>query len=107
MVFLDYDKVTKGYRCLDSTTRKIVISRDVKFVENQVGIPNMQEKPSNLDTILKTFLDQNQVPTVATETQTKPNTNGQPLPSQFLDLANTAHSALSPTPLSLDYSIHS
>ena len=63
MVFLGYDEITMGYRCLDHTTIKIIISRDVKFIENQIGIPNMLDKPSNLDTILKAFLDQNQVPT--------------------------------------------
>lgn len=34
MVFVGYDSDTKGFRCVDRQTRKIVISRDVKFFEH-------------------------------------------------------------------------
>lgn len=67
MVFLGYDEVTKGFKCLDYTMRKIVISCNVQFVENQIGIPNIQYISSNLDTILKAIVNQNQVSIVASK----------------------------------------
>lgn len=33
MTFVGYDPETKGYRCIDTQTRKLIISRDVKFLE--------------------------------------------------------------------------
>lgn len=33
MIFVGYDSATKGYRCIDPNTRKMVISRDVKIIE--------------------------------------------------------------------------
>jgi hypothetical protein len=79
MVFLGYDEVTKGFKCLDYTTRKIVISYDVQFVENQIGISNIQYISSNLDTILKAFVNQNQVSIVASKVHTCNNIEEQPL----------------------------
>lgn len=43
MIFLGYDDNSKSYRCYNSTTRKVVISRDVKFSikntnENEVPV---------------------------------------------------------------------
>jgi hypothetical protein len=38
-VFLGYDKATKAYRCYDYNRRKILISRDVVFHEQQLGLP--------------------------------------------------------------------
>lgn len=34
MIFVGYDKNTKGYRCIDRTNGKLTISRDVKFQES-------------------------------------------------------------------------
>lgn len=34
LVFVGYDEHTKGYRCMNRNTNKLVISRDVKFIEN-------------------------------------------------------------------------
>jgi transposase InsO family protein len=59
LVFVGYDLQTKGYRCLDFLAKKIVISRDVIFNENKLGIPNMRELPSSADDILKAFFDLN------------------------------------------------
>lgn len=36
MIFVGYCETTKGYRLLDPKTRKIIISRDVVFLENSV-----------------------------------------------------------------------
>lgn len=35
MIFVGYDDNTKGYRCIDSTTKRIEISRDVVFLESK------------------------------------------------------------------------
>lgn len=34
MIFVGYDFNTKGYRCMDPKTRKLIVSRDVEFMEN-------------------------------------------------------------------------
>lgn len=34
MVFLGYESDTKSFRCIDRNTRKLTISRDVKFYED-------------------------------------------------------------------------
>lgn len=36
MIFIGYSEVTKGYRLLDTKTRKVLISRDVVFLENSI-----------------------------------------------------------------------
>lgn len=35
MVFIGYDGESKAYRCFDPMNRKLVISRDVRFVRNK------------------------------------------------------------------------
>jgi hypothetical protein len=34
-VHLSYDTRTKGYRCYDSNSRKVIISKDVRFLESE------------------------------------------------------------------------
>lgn len=36
MIFVGYDLNVKGYRCADMNTRKVMVSRDVKFIESSV-----------------------------------------------------------------------
>lgn len=43
MIFLGYDENSKAYRCYNTTTRKVVISRDVRFgtsalIDNEISI---------------------------------------------------------------------
>lgn len=35
LIFVGYNHGTKGYRCIDPVTKKLTISRDVKFLESQ------------------------------------------------------------------------
>lgn len=35
LIFVGFDSNTKGYRCIDIETRKLTISRDVKFLESE------------------------------------------------------------------------
>lgn len=37
LIFVGYSETTKGYRCVDPATKKIVISRDIVFMENEVN----------------------------------------------------------------------
>ena len=39
--FVGYDKKTRGYRLVDPVTKKLVISRDVSFNEDDFGIPRL------------------------------------------------------------------
>lgn len=36
MTFVGYDENTKGYRCIDLMTRKLILSRDAKFLETEL-----------------------------------------------------------------------
>ena len=38
MIFLGYDDESKAYRCYDPVKEKLVISRDVRFVEKQENV---------------------------------------------------------------------
>ena len=58
-VLVGYDHQTKGYRCLHYINKKIVISRDVLFKENILGIPRMQDLSSSAEDILRTFFETN------------------------------------------------
>jgi len=53
-VFLGYPSSHKGYRCLDLSTRRIIISRHVVFDENcfPFGIHTSGSSPSDLDFLL-------------------------------------------------------
>jgi len=84
MNLVGYDNQSKAYRCFDYTSRRIVISRDVHFLETEVGIPNQKDPPSPDDDILRSFLDLNSLspslPTTSlTATRTEPS---NPEPSQ-------------------------
>jgi hypothetical protein len=73
LVFVGYDLQTKGYRCLDFLTKKIVISRDVIFNKNKLGIPSMRDLPSSADDILKAFFDLNTpIPVVSSSPELNP-----------------------------------
>lgn len=37
LIFVGYDKDRKGYRCMDPIKKKVTVSRDVIFMENEVG----------------------------------------------------------------------
>lgn len=37
MIFMGYDSASKAYRCYDPITKKLTVSRDVKFDKNQFG----------------------------------------------------------------------
>lgn len=55
MFFIGYDDNSKAYRCYDASNRKLVISRDVRFVENrshsnEVSV-DMQRKKKSMDSI--------------------------------------------------------
>lgn len=34
MIFVGYDSETKGYRCINTSNRKLTISRDIKFLDH-------------------------------------------------------------------------
>lgn len=36
MIFIGYDEQSKAYRCYDSNTKKVIVSRDIRFVKNTV-----------------------------------------------------------------------
>ena len=44
MVFLGNDFNSKAYRCYDPEARKVVISRNVKFIEDSHQIQDLSEK---------------------------------------------------------------
>lgn len=41
LIFVGYSNETKGYRCIDPKTRKLTLSRDVKFLESEKVILNL------------------------------------------------------------------
>lgn len=49
LVLVGYSDESKAYRLLDVTTSQIIISRDVRFIEDEHGIPTevMIQSPSN------------------------------------------------------------
>ena len=51
-----YDDQLKAYRCFDYDKRKIIISRDIKFQEDELGIPGKQQHE---DDVFKLFIDSN------------------------------------------------
>lgn len=50
MVFVGYDPTTKGYRCSNPDTRSIVLSRDVKFLDNNVVEIEVLQQVQNSNT---------------------------------------------------------
>jgi hypothetical protein len=56
MVLVGYDETSKAYRCFDPTRKKIVISKDVLFNENIIGVPNPIASSSQDDDTFQMFL---------------------------------------------------
>jgi hypothetical protein len=53
MIFIGYDNESPGYRCIDVRTHKLVISRDVKFLnEDAEPVLNEDEQPTDDEHIL-------------------------------------------------------
>jgi hypothetical protein len=59
MTLVGYDETSKAYRCFDHVRHKIVISRDVLFNENIIGIPNLIDSSSHDDDLFQVFLRSN------------------------------------------------
>ncbi|RLM57903.1 hypothetical protein C2845_PM18G13220 [Panicum miliaceum] len=55
-VFLGYPPSQKGYRCLDLSTRKIIISRHVVFDETHFPFAASKLRPDSLDFLLQEIL---------------------------------------------------
>lgn len=73
MIFVGYDENTKGYRCIDTQTRKLIVSRDVVFRE---AINNNIEKVAVDTEVESTSETKNDEPiNEASETTTNEQTN--------------------------------
>jgi hypothetical protein len=55
-VFLGYPPSQKGYRCLDLSTRKIIISRHVVFEETHFPLAASKPRPDSFDFLLQDLL---------------------------------------------------
>jgi hypothetical protein len=81
MILVGYDDLSKAYRCFDYNCHKIIISRDVVFNENQLGIPAKLDQSSAYDDIFLKFLDTN-LPTNSSDTYPTLDTSF-PLPANL------------------------
>ena len=57
IILVGYDDQSKRYKCFDCDKRKIIISRDIKFQDDEVGVPGKQQQLE--DNFFKTFIDSN------------------------------------------------
>lgn len=80
LIFVGYDSNTKGYRCIDRQTRKLIISRDVVFLEeNTTSTVRINLNNDDLEEVRDNeptggiIIDNNQKPTER-EDQRPPNT---------------------------------
>jgi hypothetical protein len=81
MILVGYDDLSKAYRYFDYNRHKIIISRDVVFNENQLGIPAKLDQSSAYDDIFLKFLDTN-LPTNSSDTYPTSDTSF-PLPANL------------------------
>lgn len=58
-IFLGYEANTKAYRLYNKKTKKIVVSRDVIFIENEVLNENRVSEPKSLDNVCIPIDDEN------------------------------------------------
>lgn len=58
-VFVGYDDQSKAYRCYDPTRHKILISRDVEFDEDILGLATLSSSPTSDYDILNEFVNTN------------------------------------------------
>lgn len=81
MIFVGFDANTKGYRCIDTGSRKLTISRDVKFIEDSTNIfvsvdePTVDEPNDNDDPTNASVADDE------IENDDEPQINNQPSPT--------------------------
>jgi hypothetical protein len=92
LVFVGCDLQTKGYRCLDYHRKRIIISRDVFFNEEHLGIPSMKDPPATSDDILKAFFDQN---SIHNSSLSSPNLS----PDPFFQSTNSLATLANPYPV--------
>jgi hypothetical protein len=78
LILVGYNDRSKAYRCFDHSSKKIIISRDVHFNEQIVGILSQKYLPSSDDDILRIFLHMN-------STFFMDSNLSQPLPIPTLD----------------------
>jgi transposase InsO family protein len=95
LVFVGMDNNTKGYRCIDKQTGRVVISRNVKFLEESP--PRFVEIPSDSSTISEIQGERKSEPKTpqnsfedvfedADDDDTKDVFNGDVVPAQNLDV---------------------
>jgi hypothetical protein len=98
MTLVGYDELSKAYRCFDPTRRKIVISRDVIFNENLIGIQNPTDLSSQNDDIFQHFLYTNlpqSVPDSVTQQPHPTSSHGVPDPNPMSPTLTHTHSPFS------------
>lgn len=54
LIFVGFDADVKGYRCINKSTRKLTISRDVKFLEDTLVKDSKNLKSNGLDEVRET-----------------------------------------------------
>ena len=50
-IFVGYSEETKGYKLYDPVTRKVIISRDVQFIENEAWDGTIEKTMKIIDTM--------------------------------------------------------
>lgn len=100
-LFLGYDEHSKAYRCWNPLSKKVVISRDVNFIENQFSLPSIPTISTSelLDPLQPPTTHSNTLeshsPISGTNTQNLPDY----LPDQFPDIPNSPSSPIHQSPL--------
>lgn len=97
-----YNDQSKAYKYFDYTTKKFIVSRDVYFLEIQLGIPDQTQSSSTNNDILKSFLNLNALsPTYPTSDPSTDQSNIFPTtssphiqPPSFSTTTNTLPSLL-------------
>lgn len=83
MIFVGYDSETKGYRCINTSNRKLTISRDVKFLDH-----SMKPAQNYMDSYtIDESEDENKVADTTDDEFCTPNTSSTPKAS---DATNTS-----------------
>ena len=94
MILVGYDELFKAYQCFDPTQRKIVISRDVIFNENLIGIQNPTYLSSQNDDIFQHFLHTNlpqSIPDSVTQQPHPTSPHGVPNPNPMSPTPTHTH----------------